>query len=264
MVSNIEKYRSDIEALISRGNNLMRGLYYELREELGDAYKKLSKEQKDRLSKESFSDKYQAWYNESLALIKVLLPDRTEDFISYYKCPKRKTLDYETYTVGDYLIGLGRTNIYGETIVGRIDVRHKFEQQLNIVKSLESRFESSLYDLGQLLQADLFDSEIDSARELCSKGFYRAAGAICGVVLEKHFAEVCKNHKVTFHKKTLHLSDYNDALKDNGIVDIPTWRQIQRLGDIRNLCDHKKEREPQKDEIEELISGSEKFLKTLF
>ena len=48
------------------------------------------------------------------------------------------------------------------------------------------------------------------------------------------------------------------------VLDIPSWRQIQRLGDIRNLCVHKKERDPTNDEVEELINGVEKYTKTLF
>jgi hypothetical protein len=47
-------------------------------------------------------------------------------------------------------------------------------------------------------------------------------------------------------------------------LDVPTWRQIQRLGGIRNLCDHNKEREPTKDEVIELIGGVDKVSKTLF
>jgi hypothetical protein len=34
------------------------------------------------------------------------------------------------------------------------------------------------------------------------------------------------------------------------------------LGDIRNLCGHDKHREPTADEVEELIEGTERILKT--
>ena len=263
MINNVEKYKKDIQELSNRGNKMMLGLYYELRDEMKESYSKLSSEQKKAFSSESFSDKYHEWYNESLSVIRVLLPDRLNDFVSYYKYPNRKDISSENYSISDYLIGLQATNKFGR--VTKIAAISKFQQQLDIVKSLQSRFDSSLYDIRQLLQADLFDGEIDAARELCSKGFYRASGAICGVVLEKHFAEVCKNHSVAFNKKKLlHLSDYNDAMKDSQIIDIITWRQIQRLADIRNLCDHKKDREPYKDEIEELINASDKYIKTLF
>ena len=53
-------------------------------------------------------------------------------------------------------------------------------------------------------------------------------------------------------------------LKRNEIIDVPTWRLIQRLSDIRNLSVHAKEREPTKDEILDLIIGCEKLIAELF
>ena len=53
-------------------------------------------------------------------------------------------------------------------------------------------------------------------------------------------------------------------MKDNEIIDVPTWRFIQHLGDIRNVCDHKKESEPTSDNIDELIKGVEKISKTVY
>lgn len=35
------------------------------------------------------------------------------------------------------------------------------EQQIAIVEAIKRRFESSLFDIKQLVQADLFDSELD-------------------------------------------------------------------------------------------------------
>ena len=152
----------------------------------------------------------------------------------------------------------------GEVIVSRTSAFSKFEQQYYIVKSLKHRFDSSLYDIKQLLQADVFDSEIDSAKELCKKGFYRAAGAICGVVIEKHLSEVCTQHQIKVTKKNPGINDYNELLKSNNVIDIPVWRNIQRLADLRNMCDHHKDVEPTKDNIEELIAGTDKMLKTIF
>jgi len=96
-----------------------------------------------------------------------------------------------------------------------------------------------------------------------SDGFLRAAGVVCGVVIEKHFSEVCKNNSISISKKNPTIADYNDALKEN-VYDILEWRRIQRLGDIRNLCGHNKEREPTKEEVFELISGTERIIKTIF
>jgi hypothetical protein len=114
------------------------------------------------------------------------------------------------------------------------------------------------------VQADLFDSELAAARELLKKGFLRGAGVIAGVVLEGHLSQVCFNHQVTIKKKSPTISDFYDLLKNNDVLDVPQWRLMQRLGDLRNLCGHKKEREPKKDEVTELIDGIEKVTKTLY
>lgn len=263
METNLTKYKKDLENLIEKGYSLYRGLFYELRDELKSEFNKLSKEEKSEFAKHSFKDKYNEWYNEALAVIKQLAPERLDDFKSYYKIGKRKELTYETYTISDYMIGLIRTRL-DKVIVSTTSVINKFEQQFYIVKSLKSRFESSLYDIKQLLQADVFDSEIDSARELCKKGFYRAAGAICGVVIEKHLSEVCVHHDIKVTKKNPVINDYNELLKANNVIDVATWRNIQRLADIRNMCDHHKNVDPTKENIEELIEGTDKMLKTIF
>jgi hypothetical protein len=65
-------------------------------------------------------------------------------------------------------------------------------------------------------------------------------------------------------KKSATISDFNDALKEGGVLDVPVWRGIQRLGDLRNLCGHNRDREPTSDEVRELIDGVEKTSKTLF
>jgi hypothetical protein len=121
-----------------------------------------------------------------------------------------------------------------------------------------------LFDIRQLVQADLFDSEIACAAELLRCGFGRSGGALAGVVLEKHLAQVASNHSVVIRKKDPSISDLNDALKAATTYDIPVWRGIQRLGDIRNFCDHSKQREPTDEEVQELISGVAKVTKTVF
>jgi hypothetical protein len=82
-------------------------------------------------------------------------------------------------------------------------------------------------------------------------------------VAEKHLEEVCHNHNVAV-KKNPTMSTLNDALKDKDVIDVPEWRFIQRLGDLRNLCDHNRKREPTEEEVLELIDGVDKIMKTVF
>lgn len=266
---NIDKYKSDLKTLLEKGNLLDTAIKYEcypenIEKQIKTAIKD-AKKVKEYIGKiPHFKSEYQIWYSEALILIKQLLPDRLSDFIKLYEKPKtRKAIEYGNYVIEDYLQGL-RVTFAGEIKVGPDGAISQFEQQLNILKSIERRFESSLFDIKQLVQADLFDSELDAALELNKNKFSRGAGAIAGVVLEKHLAQVLKNHNLNTSKKNPSISDLNDHLKSSGVYDTAAWRKIQHLGDIRNLCDHNKGKEPKIEEVDELISGVDAIIKTIY
>lgn len=244
MSSNLEKYKKEIDSLIKRGEKLLSIL-----------------KSNDDLMR--FRKDYEVWYSESLALIKIVLPDRLEDFKKYYDQKNNESLkDYITYTPPrSEGVKLDFDYIPAEEVDY---AKSLFINQLAITKSARKRFESSLFDIKQIVQADLFDSELDAATELNKKGFARGAGAIAGVVLEGHLSQVCENHKIKIKKKNPVINDYNQQLKDGDIIDTATWRFIQHLADLRNLCNHKKKKEPTKEDIEELIKGVEKITKTIF
>ncbi|HEX8503790.1 MAG TPA: hypothetical protein VF630_00355, partial [Hymenobacter sp.] len=92
----------------------------------------------------------------------------------------------------------------------------------------------------------------------------RVSGALAGVTLEIHLKKVCINHGVIFKKAHPTITDFNEELKKNEMIDVPTWRLIQRLGDIRNMSVHSKDREPTADEVEDLIRGCEKLIAELY
>lgn len=269
-MKNIDKYKKDLTVLIEKGEKLVISMKYEcfpqeIEKQIKDHFKD-EKKAKEYIAKLlPFSKEYQSWYTESLVLIKQLLPDRISDFIRLFEKPKtRKSIEYGNYVMEDYLQNLRVTSGYGEKKVGPDAALNQFEQQLNILKSIERRFESSLFDIKQLVQADLFVSELEAAKELNKNKFMRGAGAIAGVVLEKHLAQVHFNHNLKISKKNPSISDLNDTLKTSEIYETPTWRKIQHLGDLRNLCDHNKSKEPTKEEVEELILGVEAIIKTIY
>ena len=266
---NVERYKKDLSQLIEDGNLLFCAIQREShREDFDRLYKKELGEKFDNFVKKipRFSSEYQRWYSESLVLIRQLVSDRANDFVRLYEKPKtRKGTTHENYSIEDCLFGLSVTRGWEkEKVVGPEAAIPRFEQQLNILKSVEKRFESSLFDIRQLVRADVFDDELEVAEELLKKGFVRASGAVAGVVLEGHLQTVCENHQIKASKKNPGISDYNNLLRDGNVIDTPDWRRIQHLGDLRNTCDHKKKSDPKKEDIEELIKGTRKVTKTLF
>lgn len=208
---------------------------------------------------------YHSWYTKALPVVRQVLPDRYPEFVEQYKLDKRKEIDFLSYTISDYLLGLRVTRgYYKEEVVNPwAAFAAKFQQQILVLRSCADRIESALSDILGTLRAELFDNELDAARDLHKKGHPRAAGALAGVTLERHLASVSVNHQVRLTKRDPSIADYNEALKKAEVLDIPNWRFIQRLADIRNLAVHFKERDPTNDEIEELLTGVEKAVKTI-
>lgn len=255
MTNSREAIRKELNTLLEQGFSILAP-----GEKEGKPKKQGGGTQKD------FKFEYQDWYTKALAVVRQLMPDRLKEFEELYKIEKRKEIDYTTYTISDYLLELSVTrNIFEEGVVNSETAFNlKFQQQLAILRSAYARLDSILSDITGVLRADLFDNEIDAARSLLKAKHLRAAGTVAGVVLENHLSTVCNNHQISIKKKSPTIADYNDLLKNEGILDVLTWRWIQRLGDIRNLCCHAKDRDPTIEEVQELVDGVEKAVKTLF
>jgi hypothetical protein len=259
MVSSKEKIVSEVKALYDEGTAiLIQEMSYVL---LLDS---LPEGKKNEAGKDPINQKYQTWYTRCIAIIRSLIPERFKEFVECYEPDqKRKRIDGLSYTIKDYL--------YGINVVKRdrsvLDIfgifKRKMEHQLTIIGALLAITERRVENIETIIQANLFDNELDIAAEMSRKGHLRAAGAIIGVVFEAHLKHFAANKSVDIGKKTPTISDFNEALKADDVIDTPVWRHIQRLGDIRNMCVHSKEREPTKDEINDLLNGVKKYIAEL-
>ena len=214
----------------------------------------------------SFGTKYQKWYSRAYKIVEALAPERLPEFVSYYLIDtKRKITDAGNYVLQDYIKGIGaRTDHYNKPLWDTHNLAAiRVVNQLQILSSLSSRIDSVLQDVTGHLFAELQDAELIAATQL-KKISNRAAGALAGVVLERHLQRTIDNHKISIGKKSPTISDMNDPLKKNGIYDTPVWRKIQLLADIRNLCSHQKTSEPTDEQVDELIAGVNSIVKTVF
>jgi hypothetical protein len=269
MPSNLDRFKADLAKLLKTGNALHMAMQHECFEKEFDAQiRKQLKDKTDDFIKAlpSFGTDYQRWYSESIALLRQVLPDRVVDFTRHYEKPKpRKDITYESYRIEDYLQGLEITRgIYKEKVVDKQAAIPHFRQQLAIVEAAQARFESSLFDIRSMVQADLLDTELEAAEHLAKSKFYRAAGAVAGVILERHLGQACQDHQITIPKKNPTLGDFNEVLKTGSVIDVPQWRFIQHLTDIRNVCDHARTPDPSAEQVADLLAGVKKVIKTVF
>jgi hypothetical protein len=269
MATNMDRFKTDLDELLKRGRMLQLAMTRAKDEErFVAAVKKQHGKDSEKFLKSvpSFSTDYQGWYSEALALLRQLLPDRVTDFVRHYEKPKnRKDMDFENYRIENYLQGVVVTRGYdSHVVVDTSAAIPHFNQQLAMVEAAKGRFTSSLFEIRQLVQADLLDSELDSAEVLAKHKFTRAAGAVAGVVLERHLSQVCADHQISTGKKNPTIADFNEGLKAANVIDLPQWRFVQHLGDIRNLCDHSKVPEATAEQVADLIAGVKKIIKTVF
>jgi hypothetical protein len=217
--------------------------------------------QKPDMKLGSFAPLYEAWYTKALFAVGQICPQRLPEFREAYRHEKRKTVTYDTYAVSDFLIGLTVTLGGNPTFNKTNAFATKLVRQVGIVHAAEELAVSVLFDIRGMLRAELLDSDLTAAKELLRAKQFRSSGMICGVILETHLRSCCDAHGVKIPKKDPSIGDLNDLLRASALYDAPVWRLIQRLADIRNLCGHRKERDPHPDEVEDLIAGTEKVIK---
>ncbi|MBN2379466.1 hypothetical protein JXM67_06650 [candidate division WOR-3 bacterium] len=194
---------------------------------------------------------YQKWFSAARVIIAKNQPDRLSEFDSLYSRKDSRG----PYAIKDYL---GKPNIEKEQQFRLMDL---INTQFEILAAVPEHLEYSLYDIELTAYSILMDDELGAARYLLKNGFLRSAGALAGVILERHLKNLLSKHTppIKYPKKAT-LAPLNDLCKDK-IYDVTVWRKVQHLFDLRNLCDHDKEREPTKEEVAELIDGVSAHLK---
>ncbi len=212
----------------------------------------------------AFQFDYQAWYTKAKKAMEIMAPDRHAEFCSYYEIDaRRKALNWSTWVIQDYFKGVVPVGYGFENFDAKAQVLEGFMNQITILKAAATRIDSVLANVEVELYAELQDSEVAIAGQLL-KVSPRAAGALVGVVIEGHLQKVADSHKIKVPKKNPTIADLNDPLKAAGVIDISGWRKISFLADIRNLCSHKKDVEPTKEQVQDLISGAEWLIKNVF
>lgn len=274
MADRRDDLRKELDELVDRGKQLL--IHEQLRtlsdEDLEDVAQKAAPSGKgkkkasiDRKALDALADHYQGWYSAALSVVTQLLPDRAAEFRELYRPERtRKELTWTTYTVSDYLSSTVVRDGFGEAVFNPTRAGlDRFKKQVAILASAQDRLEALLADITGVLEAELVDDELEVAESLLAARHSRAAGVIAGVVLERHLKRLIANHGVPFRKKAM-LGNLNTALKEAGVYGVPEWRHIQHLTDIRNLCGHDADREPTRDEVDDLIRGVKKIVTTVF
>jgi hypothetical protein len=102
-----EIFKEELQKLYDYGNTILinETNIYRQQEENNKKSKTRQKHQEAIITYD-IQKEYNYWYTVSLPLVKLLIPQRYDDFIKYFKLERRRSNNFNTieYTISDYLI----------------------------------------------------------------------------------------------------------------------------------------------------------------
>ncbi|MGE3724119.1 MAG: DUF4145 domain-containing protein [Candidatus Sericytochromatia bacterium] len=138
------------------------------------------------------------------------------------------------------------------------------EEYIDVFKRIKPIFAAARNDfqggylvgLKALIQAEIFDSELDQARELLGNHYKIPAAVVSGIVLETALRQLCDKANI-LHSK---MDKMNADLVKAGIYNQLQQKRITALAHIRNSAAHGKPEDFTVEDVERMISEIEQFL----
>jgi hypothetical protein len=107
-----------------------------------------------------------------------------------------------------------------------------------------------------LIQAEIFESELEQSRELLKNGYALPAAVVAGVVLETCLRDLCAKHNLVPGK----VEKMNADLVKAGEYNVIVQKQVTHLASIRNSAAHGDSAAFRPDDVAAMINDIERFL----
>jgi hypothetical protein len=137
---------------------------------------------------------------------------------------------------------------------------HSFDKAQRFKAILEAAQEDYdggyLNDIKTIVQAEVFDSELEQAAELLKNGFKIPAAVVAGISLELTLKELCVKHGLNPGK----LDRMNADLYKANIYSLLTQKRITAIAQIRNDAAHGNETAFQDADVQSMIEDVRRFV----
>lgn len=126
-----------------------------------------------------------------------------------------------------------------------------------VFRAAKEDFEGGyLSSVRNLVQAEVFSTELEQARELLTAGYRLPAAVICGVVLETNLRTLCVTHGLPIGKLDKMNADLAKAGQYNPLVQ----KRITALAAIRNSAAHGNIAEFDDKDVKSMIDDVERLV----
>lgn len=107
-----------------------------------------------------------------------------------------------------------------------------------------------------LVQAEMFDSELEQSTELLESGYKVPSAVVAGTVLETALRELCDRNQIPLGK----LDKMNADLAKKGVYNANMAKRVTAWAAIRNSAAHGKLNEFADKDVKAMIEDIERFL----
>jgi hypothetical protein len=215
--------------------------------------------QSEALDPRQVNERYHVWYTQSLRMVAIVLPERRREFEGYYRCDEDGR--HQSTTISAILGSLSGPRVTGEkreALAGLFDPGLEQATFLHLLGMQLAILASAVPTL--LPEERRPDRELQAARSLLSEGHRRAAGAVAGVVLERHLSMVAQRHGLSLSERgPASPARLDRSLRKAGVYGAARSRQIERLAELRDSCLRSK-RKVSPQLVSKLLSGVEETL----
>ena len=134
------------------------------------------------------------------------------------------------------------------------------DQAYGVLLAAKDDYEKdALFEVKQLIEADLFDEFLEQAEYLHKTGYSPAAAVIAGSVLEDGIRKLCIRNNIELPDKPK-LDWMNSQLAKEGAYNKLTQKRITSLADLRNNAAHGKWDEFESSDVEEMLRNVREFM----
>lgn len=212
---------------------------------------------------DSFKKNYLKWFLPVQNAIKIIQPEIYNTFVECYNTKSGK-FTFFNFRIHPYLKNMIPNSIgYDKPYEERFKqatqkVKNLLQYQLDLIYSIIENKDSLLLNFDNELFFSFQEENVQVAQNLLDNDFIRAAGAICGVIIEKHLIKLL----IPFDEKAYSytLGKLNIECKRYSLYSETEKKRIDLYINYRNLCDHKNKINPTKNQVQDLIDGTKWIL----
>ncbi|WP_145294435.1 DUF4145 domain-containing protein [Crateriforma conspicua] len=134
-----------------------------------------------------------------------------------------------------------------------------FRRLESLFRSAKNDFEGGyLFDVANLVHADVFADELEQAKHFLDNNFKVAAAVIAGTVLETTLRRMCDTHPEL--SPSDNINGMNTDLYTGGVYGKAVNKQVGSWGDIRNDAAHGRPDEFDHQQVNQMITGIRDFV----